>query len=600
MNHLKNHICRAFILIPFILFLPLAWSVAQDKQEDTYSITLVKTAETDNKTYDIGDKRVVAETYRVERGDYLWKIFRNKGLLKKRKLAELISLFKKLNASLKNIDLILPDQKILIPLTVTPIKGAPLKVEKAPEQPASIETLQELDIENYTVKSGDSLVRVIKGRFDIPKAHLYNEYLDLVKKMNPSIKDLGTIYPGQVVRLPVYTPQVVRLPVIAKAPPPSQPKTEKTTEVTKPEPKKKKARPKKVAKRVPSLLGPKLGEIFRSIGEEWIQEGQHFIPLKSGGQINLKADSFPIINLANGDHVIVDLNHELPEEMTNLIVSSWDSYRVVHLEKPDDLKGALDKILPACRYPKIFGSGESLKLNGEIPVQITADWIINQNTGGATEKPEYIVVTIGDEDMPPTPPVVKDYLNRFNVKVVDYPQGAKARDPLGSPEILRSVRGVSGLVAMLLNMSGKRYASNAEIPVYQSQKTGYNLIIKADFLFNIKGKDSIIDLTGLGPDVLSLLKDHQFSVLTLADEKDPTASLSKTLKFLGTKFYKGPHPFLATGRDTSRNIKFTIQGITFLDQGGQRILATHTNLPSEIAQFLSDKGYKILSLTLSS
>jgi hypothetical protein len=116
---------------------------------------------------------------------------------------------------------------------------------------------------------------------------------------------------------------------------------------------------------------------------------------------------------------------------------------------------------------------------------------------------------------------------------------------------------------------------------------------------NLDGTDCIIDLKGLEPDALSLLREHRFSVLTLAAEKDPSRMVSRMLDFLGIKFDSGPHPFMVTERDESRNIRLTIPGITFPGEGGRDVFATRTNLPQEIATFLHQRGYKILSLPFS-
>ena len=62
-----------------------------------------------------------------------------------------------------------------------------------------------------------------------------------------------------------------------------------------------------------------LGNIFVEMGEEWIQTGDHFLPIDSMGSINIKAASFPIIYLQNGQRVIVDLNNELPKDIPGSI-----------------------------------------------------------------------------------------------------------------------------------------------------------------------------------------------------------------------------------------------------------------------------------------
>jgi hypothetical protein len=152
---------------------------------------------------------------------------------------------------------------------------------------------------------------------------------------------------------------------------------------------------------------------------------------------------------------------------------------------------------------------------------------------------------------------------------------------------------------MLLNLTGQEYKKQVQISVYQSGKGDFDLVINADFLLNMDGKDYIIDLTGLDDQFTSLLKEHQFSVLSLAGEKDPLHIVSSTLKFLGVQFDSKPHHFMATKRDKSKNIMLTIPSIIFRDNNNQNILATPLVIPYEIANFLSQRGYKIFDLTLS-
>jgi len=96
----------------------------------------------------------------------------------------------------------------------------------------------DLDLEDYTVKSGDTLTKLIKGRYNVAQKDLRNQYLQLIKRLNPSIKDLDTIDPGQTIKLPIYSPQIARMPLRAHPPAPRaeyKPQKEKTqaTEVEK-------------------------------------------------------------------------------------------------------------------------------------------------------------------------------------------------------------------------------------------------------------------------------------------------------------------------------------------------------------------------------
>jgi LysM repeat protein len=458
-----------------------------DLHRGNYSISLTKTAGIEEDIYEVDNKKVLTEEYTIKEGEWVWQILRQKGLLEHRNLSEILSVLQALNASLGSLDLVHPGEKIIIPLKIVPVAGTSVIAASPPPVKVSLADLKDVDLENYTVERGDSLTRIIKGRYDIPKDYLYGEYLGMIKKLNPSIRDLNIIHPGQKIKLPVYSPQVVRKPIKMAMPQESEEKKEYVKE-----------------DKTESSVSDDLGVIFTEMGEEWVKTGEHFIPLKSGSQIDLKAVSFPILNLQNGLRVMVDLNNKLPDKMAKLIESSWGNYRVLHLVEGDNLRSALDKILEVCNYPKVSKMGEALELGGDIPIRITADWIVKLSEKQSHNRPGFVVINLNEDPVTNTPWMIKEYLNSLGVKVIDYPQGDdKGTEVVENAAALKGGGEPASLIRALLDLTGRSYSTDVEIPVYQKQKADFKLIIKADFFLKIKGRDAIIDLIGLAPEMIS-------------------------------------------------------------------------------------------------
>ena len=560
-------------LMGIFMLCPTAITQGQE-EEETYSISLEKTAGADRETYEVDGKKVITESYSVVKGDHVWDILRQRGLLN-RNLKETLSVLKKLNSSLTNLDLIYPEDNIIIPLVISPVEGGIFSEEGEEAITVPLEEIK--DIENYIVKPGDSLIKVVQKFYDIPEKELHDEYLDQLKRINPSIKDLNHIFPGQKIRIPIYSPQIVRLPIVPATP---AEKSKKDRDDLK-------------------LIGRQLGEIFSLIGEEWLQTGEHVIPLKNGGQINLKVDSYPIISLRSGKRIIVDLFNDLPEDLIGLITSSGYNYNIVHLRDDEDLKEAMERIIILCDYGKIQGINESLILAGDIPLRIAADWIIQLATEQPADEQNIVIVNLCDDEDSVTPATIRRYLERLGVRTVDYPPSQKGmEEPVEMPEILGTGDDNSSIVESLLGIIGLTFSSDTEIPIYGKQQADFNFTVKADYLLNIEDRNAIIDMNGLGPDIVALLNEHQYQVLSLANDL-PSAIVTKTLDFLGIEYDPGPHPFLAADRDESKNIRLMIPGIVFKDNKGQSIFATHLTLYPEIISFLSQKGYSILRLPLT-
>lgn len=571
--------------IPLVFHLSLGLAFSQEGDEETYSISLVQTAESDKEIHELEGRKVLTETYTVQKGDHLWQLLRERGLLEKRELPELLAVLKRLNTSFSDLDLIHPGEKIVIPLTLSPVKGLAGLAPREAAQPISLAELKDLKLENYTVKRGDSLIKVVKARYGLQDRQVTPEYLEQIRRLNPEIRDLNLVYPNQIVRLPVYTPQLVRAPIqpLRKATPPADRKAE-----TPP------------AEKGPTALSFQLQEIFTRMGEEWENTGEHYIPLRSGGQINLKAESFPIVNLSNGKRVIIDLHGELPERMAKVITSDWENYKVAHLEERDDLRGALNKVLPLCEFHRLYRSGEPLELVSDIRLQITADWIIFPYPDPQRPAEQAILINLSDTADSKIPYELKRFLSSQGVRTIEYPPSSvqEPAEPF-SPDILKAGQDKEQLIETVLNLAGQAFTRNMEMPLHRDGTGGFSMIVKADFFLYLDRKEAIIDFSGIGNEMIPLLKEYKISVLSVAAEANPEAIVSRILDFIGVSFDSSPQAFPAAGIGASNSILVTIPGISFRSSGGQSVFASSLDLPEEIAGFLSRKGYRVLSLSLS-
>jgi hypothetical protein len=569
-------------LLAFLFsFLSLFAYLVQGEERDTLSISLVQQATVKK----IQGREVICERYEVKTGDYIWQLLRQRKLLQRSDLAELLSLLRGMNRSLTNLDLIHPGQTILIPLNIIPARGYGEGEEFFKELIMGVSTLEGMNFQNYVVRPGDCVTLVAHSIYNVPTGYLYKEYLELVRKLNPTLSDVNLIYPDQVIRLPIYSPVLVRMPIKPKDVRTALQET-KTTPVE--------------DTGEAASLREKLRDIFSQMGEEWIDTGEQFIPLKSGAQINLKADTFPGLNLSSGRRLIVDIGNELPADIRQLIESDWEDYRVVNFAPNDTLTTVMDKILAASNYYKVLKSGEQFKVGGDIGISLAGDWVIIPYRGEGGSGDRITVISFIDNPSEKTPGVVRAYLEKLGIKVIDYPDFSTGEDGKEGAPVEKKIRIEEDtdfpLAAVLLDLAGQPFSSHVKIPVYQAASSKFNLIIQADLFFSRKGKECIIDVTGLSPAITSLLRKHEFLVLSLAGEKDVNRMTELILDFLGLPFDSKPHHLLTAARDETRAITITIPGISFYDKGGKKILATGTRMPVEIASFLSQEGYSLLEL----
>ncbi len=471
--------------------------------------------------HNAGKIKVQIETFVIRQNDHLWSIFREKGLIAQHNFPMLLNIFKELNPSLHDQDMIVPGQKIILPIKILAVGGCP------PDK------------------------QVLLPQETGTEAHRYDEIS----------------CPGNEA-------------AIAKVK--SSRVTKKEEKITQPS----------------SAIAFDLKKIFSQIGAKWLQKGEYVIPIKPKGHIRLDGKCFPIICFDNGLKVIIDLNNSLPHELSQIVILSCDDYRVIHVTKEDDLRSVIDNILDECDFPRLLKNGEPFELNGEIDMKITGDWIIILSEEPSGQEPPAIVINLQYGERSPMPYMIRDYLKKFNVRVIDYPPfNGESSGRIFPEQKWEWHKNPVRLVRKIFELIGMPFSEQAEIPVYKSGKADFELTVTADFFLKFNGNNIILDLTGLDEKMLSLLKRNRYIILSVADEKDPLAILRKLLDFFNIQFDTGLHPIMAMPGNTPNNVQLLIPGTVFLDHKKNTILAISKHLPDEIISFLSQRGYKILILS---
>ncbi len=561
------------------------------------------------------------EEYVVQEGDWIAKILRKKGVLKENNLPKLLEILQKFNKTMKDFNLIQPGERIVILVKAAPEtseKNQPQTEKPFPLQITTRSTKKSpssstgLKFEPYRIQRGDILSRVVIKRYPLTTQIFTTEYLDLFKKCNPSIKNPDRIFPGQMVNLPLYPPVWHESPASPPAQPPITRDLADSNRLWLPNPKPVSEIPKPIKQitlpviatdlepysrqkqETTTSVAAGLCDIVPQMGEQWIHSGEHFIPLKSGGHINLKADAYPIVKLHGGTTLIVDLYDSLPARMSRVIESSWGTYRIVHLSPKDDLASAFNKILRAFQYPKIFKKGDPLKLSGAIPVSITGDWIVIPPESPAGGQPGFLVINLLDNPNQATPQTIKTFLKQLDVALIEFPSAEETLKPLPKKAPETALNAVS-LIETLLTLTGRPHGKKVKISAFESRNDDFKLTVTADFHFKSQGKEWVIDLSGLDPEIVALLKENGVSVLSLSKERDALNMASRILAFLGWPHKMGPHT-LATAPDDKNNIKLTLSGIIFFTEQGHSVFMTPITLPPEVALFLYQKGYRVITL----
>ena len=601
MSNIRQAKCCLFLTA--IIFISLiSFQTFQVWSAEDPTISLVKTIE----VREYGNVEVSVDEYIVREGDSIAKILQNRGVTSQGPLSKrLLAMVMAFNPEVTNPNLILPGQKLVLPTEPVP------ELEKQPFVATSGTTDSETSDTASTpkgtkiirVQQGDSLSELLR-QAGIPEHRIFNEFIRLTMKMNPNISDPNLIFAGQDITIPLdrisATTAVAgkaTTSVTASSPAPGVVSTKIDTET----PSRTDAQPPRLSIPSPPLppaesiaVRTALGLIFTRIGESYLAKGQHFLPLKTGGQITINTQTYPIIEMRNGQRILLDLEKQLPQEVIDMIRTNWSHYTIFRPKNKESLKDILQRLFETASYYRMSIGGEPWLINYEVQIKAQGDWIL-WPTQEDYVSGRAVIITLPSGTNQGTSPEVAEYLSHKGIKVIDfYPKGnligpepatANSDSPLNLREI--SPNDYSQFVQAILDLVDQKYELDLSIPVMGSETTGqdYNLTASAPIYFTRNGHNYVVAPDGLSSEMTGLLEQHNFKVVARQPGEDAEILVEKVLQFIGINTESGL-TIKASSRPEGRNIKITVPGLIF-KSGGSQWLLTSRGIPSSIAPLLA-------------
>ena len=424
---------RLFALVLVMVGLWTAGVMAQD-------ITLVKRA---RRTADL--KSV---SYTVQKDDTLWKIFLHEYRARPEELPALYRRFRELNPNIHDLDYIRAGQRVVIP-----------RLEEAAPQEARVQPSSE---ERYILKRGEHLAKVLREVYGIPDKLIFNEYLALIKKLNPEIENLDHVVPGQAVRMPATltnnkaarvreaappagTPEIpsedrAATPLKVESPAPPQPPAEAPAAPPAVTPERAAApeeRPERAtlypAGVVPGPVPPEAasaapgqaGQVSRLVrntllpalsrmGGSQKDQGTFFLPVSGGSSISIDTQEMPVMELDTGRRIILDLNDQISPEVKALVEEAFPSCSIIK-DSGGDLEGMMNKVLSVSGYFSINTDAGPLLVGEEEKVRFSGKWIVYKDFS----RRNVFVINVLSEDESRTPAPIRDYASRFGIDLIE-------------------------------------------------------------------------------------------------------------------------------------------------------------------------------------
>jgi hypothetical protein len=547
---------------------------------------------------------ILCDPYQIRQGDWVLKIFRQKGEIAHDDFREFLGIFQRLNPHVKDIDRIRPGQVVDIPLKKLVQGNLPGQSSGMVTIPfvmiSSPKEMIEKHTRSYTVQRGDTVSTLIARRFGGRYGNkTYSQGLKLFKAANPHIKDVNRIYAGQKIYMPDPSIReqswyqtlfdeagnlVEKMADSAESEtdaPPSQPAAAAAPEMPGPSPE-------------ATTTGP-AAEAASVIGGRLLDKGTYFLPMKQGKDFELDLSRYPIIDLQNGSKVILSAQDRVMNVDLPLIQSYWEKVKVARVPENASAKDILEAVFSA-----FSGEATTNQLafeDGGAAIRVSAKWIRTE-TSADGRVPRHACITPIMSAGEQTHGAIVRYLDQNDIVVKDILTGESgAIRPTVQPDAVADVDRIDGtsqkaLLGSFAQLMGFHYSPNTSISFPYA---GIQVQALSNLLSFGNGREILVDFGDLYGDAVEAIRGTGLDILQINVDAGPVEIIARLMETAGMAYTTSP-VFYAANRPADFNTAITINGILVPTQSGTNRLFIQEKMPELIELFIRDQGVRLVRI----
>ena len=274
--------------------------------------------------------------------------------------------------------------------------------------------------------------------------------------------------------------------------------------------------------------------------------GNYFIPLKDTAQVTLDCSLIPVVELDDGSTVLLDFGNRLSDNLKALISQSWPNYRFLSADELRDEIASLQGIIRLSRNYTMSRVNTPLALTAKPEILVFPDWIIaaKKAVGGVLYR-QGLFLLGGSEQ--PLPAGVGAVLEKNGLTVTEIAEGttpAVSVTPTAAP-VIQDLRGLKGiaLAEELLKILGEEPVRNAPVGIFEQARDGFNLSVTVDLLLRRGGKRYLIHTQRLPDQFVGILKDQDTEVIHLRENAPRRSQIEDMLQHLNIPISFGHFSF---------------------------------------------------------
>jgi hypothetical protein len=568
---------------------------------------------------------IVCDAYTVKKDDHVWEILRRKGRIAETDFPRFVSILKDLNPHIKDVNKIYPNQELLVPL-----KQIDATESAASEGPryVTIPMIPDVLYDTRTVRPGECLSKIVTACIGVPWHEISGEYFQNLRRLNPRIKDMDLIYPDQIIRVPELAP-----PEWAAAQPGPVAMIEdmakldaRERSVTEPGPVTSKevlaAGPTTEQKHLARVEPPEPGVVFEAetpsaarnvpkwhdlvsttaakVGGRLLDSGQCYFPGKGQSNMTLDLEAFPVIELNDGRHLLLETQAGLPPDMEEAIRAFWKDLTIISTDPREAGTVVLEKVFGAILGRKVQKVLDLPALDDGIQVTLRGDWIFPAQDNKAMP-PAYCCITLIENPQEYTADSVVKYLAEQHIQVIDILTEHTMAQDMGVsqekaskalPVLMIDASSHKAFVYRLVEEMGFPY--EADVPL-SFDYAGFQIKTTVSLIYGKNNLDVVVDFGTFYGEAKSAIETGGLKVLSIKPD-DTSLTIARHILEALEMPYTEDLVLFAASRKASKTTSVTIPGLLVSQANQERALLTHAQLHRNLLDFLDKQQIMVMKI----
>jgi hypothetical protein len=566
---------------------------------------------------------IMCEPYVVQEGDWVYKLFRQKGEISHADFQEFLGIFGRLNPHVPNLDLLRPGQTIDIPLQK--LEQGTLPGQASGMVTIPVVSLTQLDemaarsLQPHEVQKGDTVSELIAERFGRYGTPAYKEGVRRFKIANAQITNIDRIDIGQRILLPDPSvrqqawsksieaqkgeaPQAVQpeQPAQATAQPfqsgEQPPQAAAETDIDQKPAEQPMSAP---ATRPQAVTDEVLAEAAAIVGASFRNRGTYFVPREQAPDFEIDLSLHALMEMPDANKFVFTLGDAVMGASPEALEAFWPDAAVIAYTQASTSEEIVSAIFAALE--KKNGETSPTPAAGQVAFEdqglravVRAKWIQPQNAHGR------LCITPISSVQEQTPAALNAYLRQNGIILKELLPGqtaaaAQAETPPVTRHAIRDVLHLApanhkDLVQKLARVLGLKYAPNVTVEFFYAEM---QIQAHLDLISAANGSELLLDFGDLQGDTVDAIRRSGPRVLQIDARESAADVFRRILSELGLSFEENPR-FLGAARPARYNTEITIDGFLYARDPDRKALLTGAHLPQAITDLVTARGMQII------